>query len=45
MLPSEKSDSSKSKADEHPEWVFSRLMEVCVTTTLYVRIKLFLFAS
>lgn len=45
MLPSEKSDSSKTKANEHSEWVFSRLMKACVTTTSYVRIKLFLPAS
>lgn len=45
MMPSEKSDSSKSKANEHPEWILPRLMNICVTTAFSIRIKLFLSTS
>lgn len=45
MMPSEKSDSSKSKANEHPEWILPRLTNICVTTTFSIRIKLFLSTS
>lgn len=45
MMPSEKSDSSKSKANEHPERILPRLTNICVTTAFSIRIKLFLSTS
>lgn len=44
-MPSEKSNLSKSKANEHRQWIFPRLMKVCITTAFYIRIKLFLLTS